>query len=219
MMNNENAKPTTSNATGNNAVVGISPVLYSSKPSTVLVNSWNETRQARAMLDQCRRDKAFAETQLSNEQSKNERLERQNSELQDDNDRLRAHLAAFETENPLPPGWVSRSSTLSFSRHCHHHHFFSLTNLLPFLSRIPYIPYVLCSVSKSHHTKHTAGTHLQRKPAAVLLLPRRHQAFAVALSHRVRGPRPDHRQDEGRSQHPAAAPGCPQPSSQLSCYM
>ena len=101
---NENAKPT-SNAV---AIAGISPVLHSSKPSTVLVNSWNETRQARAMLDQCRRDKAFVETQLSNEQEKTERLERENSELQEENEMLRAHLAAFETENPLPPGWVSR---------------------------------------------------------------------------------------------------------------
>ena len=121
--NNENAKPT-SNAV---AIAGISPVLHSSKPSTVLVNSWNETRQVRAMLDQCRRDKAFVETQLSNETEKTERLERENSELHDENAMLRAHLAAFETENPLPPGWVRRVTAagcvvnyfLFLFRHCY----------------------------------------------------------------------------------------------------
>ena len=105
--NNENAKPPTTFSSSSSNAAGISPVLYSSKPPTTLVNSWNETRQARAMLDQCRRDKAFVETQLSNETEKTERLERENSELHDENAMLRAHLAAFETENPLPPGWVS----------------------------------------------------------------------------------------------------------------
>ena len=105
--NNENAKPPTTFSSSSSNAAGISPVLYSSKPPATLVNSWNETRQVRAMLDQCRRDKAFVETQLSNEQIKTERLERENSELQADNAMLRAHLAAFEVENPLPPGWVS----------------------------------------------------------------------------------------------------------------
>ena len=95
-----------SNAVDAAAAVGISPFLITSKPPDVLVNSWKETRQARAELDQCQREKAFLETQLSDEQDRNGRLERENSELEEDNATLRARLAAFEVENPLPPGWV-----------------------------------------------------------------------------------------------------------------
>lgn len=112
-MNNENAKPTiqqlqqlqnqggnTGNDNINNAVIS-PPVLYSSKPPTVLVNSWNETRQARELLDQCR-------AELSAERDRAEGLERRVATLEEANAVLRAHLDAFEMENQLPPGWVRR---------------------------------------------------------------------------------------------------------------
>ena len=111
--NADDARPATQqqqqSKDGIDAVVS-PPVLYSSHPPTDLVNSWNETRQARALLDQCREEKEFVEQQLSAEQDKTRRLERHCSELEGDNATLRAQLAAFELENHLPPGWVSRVS-------------------------------------------------------------------------------------------------------------
>jgi len=131
--NADDARPATQqeqqSIDGIDAVVS-PPVLYSSHPPTDLVNSWNETRQARATLDQCREEKEFVEQQLSAEQDKARRLERHCSELEGDSATLRAQLAAFELENHLPPGWVSQDSlymlyVLAWSSHLRQRQYFS----------------------------------------------------------------------------------------------